>query len=68
LPWDAGKTFFSRHALSGMSEDAAIYRQRADECREQAAKAIGPLDREAWLRLAEEWLKLAKSAERRDQG
>ena len=54
-------------ALSGaMSEtDAAKYRKQAEECREQAAKAISPLDSEAWLKVAEEWLKLALSAEGR---
>jgi hypothetical protein len=32
------------------------------KCRAQAAKAVGPLDKEAWLRTAEEWLKLARHA------
>jgi hypothetical protein len=36
---------------------------QAKECREQAVKAISPLDKEAWLRTAEEWLKLAVSTE-----
>jgi hypothetical protein len=36
---------------------------KAKECREQAVKAISPLDKEAWLRTAEEWLKLAVSTE-----
>jgi hypothetical protein len=39
------------------------YRKNADDCREQAAKALSPLHKERWLKLAEEWLKLAKSAE-----
>jgi hypothetical protein len=39
--------------------------KEAEECRKQAVKAISPLDKEAWLRLAEEWLKLALSAEER---
>jgi hypothetical protein len=45
-----------------MSEDAASFRKRAEECQQQAERAISPLDKEAWLRLAEEWLKLALSA------
>ena len=45
--------------------DSARYRKQAQECREQAAKALSPLDKEAWLRVAEEWLKLALSAESR---
>jgi hypothetical protein len=49
-----------------MSEqDAARFRKQADEAREHAQKAISPLDKEAWLRVAEEWLKLALSSEKR---
>ena len=51
--------------LVGMSDDAARFRKQAEEAREQAAKAISPLDKEAWLRVAEEWLKLATSADGR---
>jgi hypothetical protein len=47
-----------------MSNDAsARYRTQAEEARQYAAKAISPLDKEAWLKLAEEWLKLASSAD-----
>jgi hypothetical protein len=38
---------------------------RAEECPEQAVNAISPLDEEAWLRVAQEWLKLALSADAR---
>jgi hypothetical protein len=31
----------------------------------QAAKAASALDREAWLKAAEEWIKLAQSSEQR---
>ena len=49
-----------------MSEtDAAKYRKQAEECREQPAKAISPLNSEAWLNVAEEWLKLVLSADGR---
>ena len=52
-----------------MSDDNATrFRKQAEECREQAAKAVSPLDKEAWLRVAEEWLKLALSVEMRPQG
>ena len=36
----------------------------AEECRELAEKATSPLDKDAWMRLAEDWLKLAQEAER----
>jgi hypothetical protein len=44
-----------------MPEDAARFRQQAVECSQQAAKAINPIDKETWLRLAQEWLKLAQA-------
>jgi hypothetical protein len=55
-------------SLSGMAhDDAERFRKQAEEAREQAARAYSPLDKEAWLRVAEEWLKLALSAEERDR-
>jgi hypothetical protein len=48
-------------------DDAERFRKQAEEAREQAARAYSPLDKEAWLRVAEEWLKLALSAEERDR-
>jgi hypothetical protein len=49
-----------------MSEnDAARFSKQASEAREHAAKAISPLDKEAWLQVAEDWLKLASSADDR---
>jgi hypothetical protein len=49
-----------------MSDDDAVrFRKQAEECREQAAKAVSPLDKEAWLRLAADWIKLAQNAEER---
>jgi hypothetical protein len=47
----------------GMSDDAARFRKQAEEARVHAARVASPLDKEAWLRVAEEWLKLAESVE-----
>jgi hypothetical protein len=47
------------------NHEAARFRQQAEDCRQQAAKTVSPLDKEAWLRVAEEWLKLAVSVEGR---
>jgi hypothetical protein len=56
----------SKESYAAMPQDeAGRFREKADECREQAAKAIGAPDKELWLRVAEEWLKLAMSAEER---
>jgi hypothetical protein len=58
--------FTSVHYPIAMSDDyAAKFRRQAEECRAQAAKAVNPIDKEAWLRLAEEWLKMASSVDAR---
>jgi hypothetical protein len=44
--------------------DADRYRREAEECRQNAESAIREIDREAWLRLAADWAKLAEGAER----
>ncbi|XIA66816.1 hypothetical protein ACFIOY_13480 [Bradyrhizobium sp. TZ2] len=46
-------------------DDVAKYRRHAEECREQAAKAVNPLDKQAWLELAEGWIKLAQAEEQK---
>jgi hypothetical protein len=50
-----------------MTDDADRFRKRAEEVRDQAARAYSQHDKEAWLRVAEEWLKLAASAEKRER-
>jgi hypothetical protein len=45
-----------------MADDADRFREQAKEATAQAAKAINPVDREAWLRVAEDWLELAVAA------
>jgi hypothetical protein len=44
--------------------DPDRFREAANECREQAAKARHPADKEAWQRLASDWIKLADGLER----
>jgi hypothetical protein len=46
-------------------ENAARYRKQADEARQQAEKAISPIDKETWLKVAGEWIKLAQSIDDR---
>ena len=46
-----------------MCEDATQYRERAEEARQVAEKFKNPLDKEVWLHVAGEWLKLAQNAE-----
>jgi len=42
---------------------AAEYRRKAQECREEAARAFHEADRKTWLRMAEEWMTLARNVE-----
>jgi hypothetical protein len=45
--------------------DEERYRKQAEDCRQMAGKAISPLDKEAWLKLAGDWLRLADDADLR---
>jgi hypothetical protein len=45
------------------TDSADEYRKKADECREQAERSISPIDKSAWLRIAEQWLKLAQETD-----
>jgi hypothetical protein len=50
----------------GMSDqEIARFRAQAEECRQQSERAISLIDKESWLRLAGEWIKLAQDAEQR---
>jgi hypothetical protein len=40
------------------------YRAKAEECRLAAERAFSPLDKEAWLQLAADWLAMASMRER----
>ena len=40
-------------------DDSERYRVKAEECRKWSAKAVSQLDKEAWLKLAADWLSLA---------
>jgi hypothetical protein len=44
-------------------DDIARFRKEAEDARQQAEKAISPLDKEARLKVAGEWIKLAQNAE-----
>lgn len=48
-----------------VQSDADRFKGRAEECRRLAEKAISEQDKEAWLRLAAEWDRLAESASHR---
>jgi site-specific recombinase len=48
-------------------EEADRYRIEAEECRRLAEQAIEHQDKEAWLRLAADWLRLAEGADSRHE-
>jgi hypothetical protein len=44
------------------------FRQLAQECKDRAAEARSPVDEDAWLTLAADWLALAKASEPAEAG
>ena len=47
-----------------MAMNADQFRKEAQEARQMADNATSPQDKEFWLHIAEEWLKLAQEAEK----
>jgi hypothetical protein len=47
------------------SNEVARLRLQAQECVEQAERSISPLDKETWLRVAADWMRLAQSIDDR---
>jgi hypothetical protein len=47
-----------------MSDSQADDFRKAEECRQLAATALKAIDKTFWLRLAEDWLKLAQEADK----
>jgi hypothetical protein len=45
--------------------DAERYRKQAEECRKLAKKSANQFDKKSWLRLADDWIELAKADEER---
>ena len=41
------------------------FRREAEECRRNAEQAMKPVDRDAWLRVADDWMKLARGEDLR---
>lgn len=66
----APAAYFCRHlpfgvALIAMSEaDFARYVQQAQDCLDEAGKATSEVDKAAWLKLAGEWMEMARKAQR----
>ena len=51
--------------MIAMSEaDFARYVQQAQDCLDEAGKATSEVDKAAWLKLAGEWMEMARKAQR----
>jgi hypothetical protein len=46
-----------------MSNPAERYRQNADDCRQRSLQARTAADKANWLKIAEEWQKLAEDVD-----
>ena len=46
-----------------MSDSAERYRQNADDCRQRSLQARTAADKANWLKIAEEWQKLAEDVD-----
>ena len=46
-----------------MWDKVVQFRRQAQDCKERAAGARDPIDGDAWLKLAEEWLAFARANE-----
>jgi hypothetical protein len=46
-----------------MADSAERYRQNADDCRQRSLQARTPADKANWLKIAEEWQKLAEEVD-----
>lgn len=46
-----------------ISDDTNRYREQAEYCQHQAKKASDPKDKEAWLKIAADWLQMVEAAQ-----
>ncbi len=44
------------------AENVARFRKQANGCHQRAALAVNPVDKGAWLLLADDWIKMAQAA------
>ena len=66
--WASAGFLYEDPSVSGVlmtENDVQRFRSEAKECRRLAEQATSPIDKQAWLRLAEDWIKLAEETEKR---
>jgi hypothetical protein len=47
------------------SDDPGRFRDHAEYCSLQAEDAIDPIDKKAWLKVADDWMQMAEATRRR---
>ena len=66
--WALAGFLYEDPTVSGVlmtENDVQRFRSEAKECRRLAEQATSRIDKQAWLRLAEDWIKLAEETEKR---
>jgi hypothetical protein len=51
-----------------MTQRAEAYRNNADQCQRLAERSLRPEHRECWLKIAEQWLKMADEVDLAERG
>jgi hypothetical protein len=46
-------------------DDPGRFHAHAEYCSLQAEQAVDPIDKKAWLKVADDWLQMAEAAQRR---
>jgi hypothetical protein len=66
--WASAGFLYDDPSVSGVlmtENDVQRFRSEAKGCHRLAEQATSPIDKQAWLRLAEDWIKLAEETEKR---
>jgi hypothetical protein len=63
----AGVTGATEHRAVPSSAETDEYRKQAEDARQFASRALKAEDKAFWLRLADDWQKLAEDADRDDE-
>lgn len=58
---ELNRSFSSRTPVTMTETDVKKFRNVAEQCRKLAEEARSQADKEAWLRLAADWIKLAEN-------
>ena len=63
LPKFIRSQYYHSGGITRCGDKVVQFRRQAQDCKERAAGARDPIDGDAWLKLAEEWLAFARANE-----